>query len=46
MLELCDNTINKIELYERDVPENVQKFNNLPQLFLCKSHSQAIKLIN
>ena len=46
MLELCDNMIHKTELHERDAAENMLKFNNLPQPFLCESHSQAIKLIN
>ena len=46
MIELCDSMIHKTELHERDAAENVLKFNDLHLLFLCESHSQAIKLIN
>ena len=46
MLKLCGIMIHKTELHKRDSAKNVLKFNDLPLLFLCESHSQAIKLIN
>ena len=46
MLELCDDMVHKTELYERDIAENVLKFNNVLLSFLCESHSRAIKSIN
>ena len=47
MLELCDNMIHKTErISQKDAVENVLKLKNLPLLFLCESHSQAIILFN
>ena len=43
MLELCGSMIHKTKLHERN---DALKFSDLPLPFLCKSHSQAIKLIN
>ena len=46
MLELCEYIIRQSDLHERIAAENVLKFNDLPQLFLCDNHLENIKFIN
>ena len=46
MLELCKYVIGQSDLHKRDAAENVMKFNNLPQSFLCDNHLESIKFIN
>ena len=38
MLDLCEYIIRKSERYERVAAENLMKFNDLPQSFLCDNH--------
>ena len=46
MLDLCEYIIRQSGLHERVAAENVLKFNDLPQSFLCDKHLENIKLIN
>ena len=46
MLELCEYIIRQSDLHERVAAENVLKFNDLPQSFLCDNHLENIKFIN
>ena len=38
MLDLCEYIIRQTDLHERVAAENVMKFNDLSQLFLCGNH--------
>ena len=46
MLDLCEYIIRQSDLHERVAAENVLKFNDLPQSFLCDNHLENIKFIN
>ena len=46
MLDLCEYIIRQIHLHERVAAENVLKFNDLPQSFLCDNHLDNIKFTN
>ena len=46
MLDLCEYIIRQSDLHERVAAENVLKFNDLPQSFLCSNHLENIKFIN
>ena len=46
MLDLCEYIIRQSDLHERVAAENVMKFNDLPQSFLCDNHLENIKFIN
>ena len=46
MLDLCEYIIRQSDLHERVAIENVVKFNDLLQSFLCDNHLENIKFIN
>ena len=45
MLDLCEYIIRKSDRHEIVAAENVMKFNDLPQSFLCDNHFEK-KFIN
>ena len=46
MLNLCEYIIRQSDLRKRVAAENVMKFNDLPQSFLCDNLLENIKFIN
>ena len=46
MLDLCIYIIRQSNLHERVAAENILKFNDLPQSFLCDNYLESIKFIN
>ena len=46
MMDLCEYIIRQSDVHKRVAAENVMKFNDLPQSFLCDNHLENIKVIN